>query len=512
MEIDKYGIEKNLYYETKYSPIVVNGNVKGVTIFTTNITKKMLEIERVRESEEKFRLIYSTMSQGLAIHEVIIDDNNNPIDYRYLEVNDSYMKLFGYKRENIVGKRVKEVAPEIEDYWIQLFGKVAISGEPTYHENYSKTIEKYLSVYAYSPKPMQFAVLISDITERVMREKEIEFLSFNDQLTGLFNRRHYEQQLVELDKESYYPLSIIIGDVNGLKLVNDSFGHQMGDQLLIKVANIIKKSCRNTDVITRIGGDEFVVLLPNTSNEQTKQVVNRIRETAKKETIQSIEVSISFGYGTKSESSQLMTNLFKIAEDEMYSNKLSDSRSMRGKTVDLIMTTLFEKNEREMFHSKRVSGYCEALASALQFEPEQINLLKNAGLMHDIGKIGIPDDILNKKEFLTIKEREEVQKHSEVGYRILSSIPEFSELSKYILEHHENYDGSGYPKGLKAEEISLQARMISVVDAYDAMTGPRPYKKHISKNEAIKELQRCSGTQFDPKIVDVFVNKVLDIS
>lgn len=509
--VDVYGDNHDQFYETYYSPIQTDENeIIGLSIFTSNITEKMNELKRIQESEEKFRLIYSSMSQGLAVHEIIKDEEGNGIDYRYLEVNDSYLEIFGGKRENLIGKRIYEVAPQLEDYWFKPVVNVGITGEPVYIENYSRTIDKYLSAYCYSPKLGQIAVLISDITERVEREKEIQFLSFNDQLTGVYNRRHYEEQLIKLDKKENYPLSMIMGDVNGLKLINDSFGHQIGDKLLIKVANILTKSCRNSDIITRIGGDEFVILLPNTDNIQAKKVIDRIKNYASNETIQNIDVSISFGYGTKHDKHTSLTSLFKQIEDDMYRNKMNDSKSMRSKTIDLIMTTLYEKNVREMFHSKRVGGYCETFAKKLGLENEQINKIKNAGLMHDIGKIGIDEHILNKQGPLTKEEYLEVQKHSEIGYRILSSQNEFNDIANYVLEHHERVDGLGYPNGLMGEEISLQARIINIVDAYDAMTGPRPYKNPVAKEEAINELIKHSGTQFDKDLVQVFINEVLE--
>lgn len=509
IEVDVYGQNQDIYFETKYSPLVLHDEVVGISIFTSNVTDKLRQVEAVKESEEKFRLIYSTMSQGLAIHEIITDENDKPIDYKCLEVNDSYMKLFGYKREDIVGKRIKEVAPDIEDYWIEVFGKVALTGESAYYENYSRVSKKHLATYTYSPKPGQFAVLISDVTDRVKREKEIEFLSYNDPLTGLYNRRYYEEKTMELNKKEYLPISIIVGDVNGLKLVNDSFGHQYGDKLLKEIASKLKESTRGSDIVTKIGGDEFVIILPNTGHEITKTVIKRIDENLKDISIESVEVSVSFGTATKGKLDQTFDEIFKIAEDKMYQSKATDSKSMRSKTIDLIMTTLYEKNEREMYHSKRVGAYCEALAKAMGFTGTYVNQIKNAGLMHDIGKIGIEESLLNKVEPLTKKEFKTLYQHSEIGSRILSSIPEYVDIAKFVLEHHERIDGKGYPAGLKGDEISIQARIINIADSYDAMTGPRPYKPPLKKKEAIEELKRCSGTQFDAEIVEVFINDVL---
>lgn len=510
--IEKYGEDKLEYFETYYNPVKnKEGDIIGVILFTQNVSQRIEDFLKIKESEEKFRLIYSSMSQSLAVHEIITDENNKPIDYRFVDINKSYEDLFGYNKDDIIGRRIKDVSPQIEQYWIDVFGKVALTGEPSYYENYSSSANKHFSTYSYSPKPGQFAVLISDITERIERDKEIRFLSYNDQLTGVYNRRYYEAQMVELDTEDNLPFSLIMGDVNGLKLVNDSFGHLVGDELLIKVSSILKKACRSTDVITRIGGDEFVILLPKTSYKSADKVIRRIKHLTEIEQVESIDISISFGYGTKTDSKQNLLNIFKNIEDEMYRNKLIESGSMRSKTVDLIKQTLYEKNTREMNHSKRVSKISELIAKEFSNDADFINQVRVGGLMHDIGKIGIDEIILNKEGSLTKDEWTKTKKHSEIGYRILSSISEFSEIANHILEHHERWDGSGYPKGIAGNDISIQARIIGVADAFDAMTGPRTYKSPITPEEAKDEILRCSGTDFDPKIVEVFIEKVYTI-
>jgi len=509
--VERYGPENDLYFESTYSPIYDEKNqIIGLSVFASDITDRVHEIERIKESEEKFRLIYSSMSQGLAVHKIITDKDGKPCNYQFMDVNESYLKLFNYKREDVIGKKVLDIAPKLEQYWIDVFGSVALTGEAKYYENYSRTVDKYFSTYAYSTKKGQFAVLISDITDRVKRDKEIEYLSYNDQLTGVYNRRYYEDKFVELDSKENLPLSLIMGDVNGLKLVNDSFGHLVGDELLRKVAAIMKKACRSSDIITRIGGDEFVILLPNTSEKHAEQIIDRINQYAKEEKAESIDISISFGFGTKTKTDQSLIELFVEIEDEMYRKKLYEGTGMRSKTIDLIMQTLYEKNEREMFHSKRVSLLSEFLGVELGLDKDTVNQIKTAGLMHDIGKIGISEAILNKEGTLDDSEWVEVKKHSEIGYRILSSLTEFSEVANHVLSHHEKWDGSGYPKGLKGELIPVQARIISITDAYDAMTGPRPYKPVLTKEEAIDELYQSAGTQFDPKLVKIFIEKVLD--
>ena len=345
--------------------------------------------------------------------------------------------------------------------------------------------------------------------ERYSSIEKIEFLSFHDQLTGIFNRRFYEQEVERLDNERYYPLTLVMADVNGLKLTNDAFGHNAGDLLLQKIAAILKRECRASDIAARIGGDEFVILLPETDARNADAIIERINSVIYKEQVDNLFLSASIGFAVKKDSSENMNDVFKQAEDMMYRNKLSESSSVRSKTIDLILNSLFEKNTREMQHSHRVGNLCEAIAKAMNFSKDDINQMGIAGLMHDIGKIGITEASLNKPGKLHANEWADIKRHSEIGYRMLSSVSEFSKIAEYVLEHHEKPDGSGYPKGLKGDEISLQAKIISLADSYDAMTSERTYRKIFSVTEAIEEIKRCCGTQFDPDVAKIFVEKVL---
>ncbi len=348
-----------------------------------------------------------------------------------------------------------------------------------------------------------------DITERKNTENELLYLSYHDHLTELYNRRFFEEELIRLDNVENLPISIIMCDVNGLKLINDSFGHNTGDILLKNAAKTITKACREQDVIARIGGDEFVVLLPKTTIDEAVQVANSIKELSSKIKVANIELSISYGYATKTTDKQSIVEVVSNAENHMYRLKLYDRSSIRSKTIDLIMNTLFEKSNREAMHSNRVSRICQSIALKMNFNKDGINQMKIAGLIHDIGKIGVDENILNKPGRLTLDEKKDIERHPEIGWKILSSTTEFSVLAQFVLDHHEKWDGSGYPNGLKGEVIPLEARIISVADAYDAMTSERSYKNGMSKKDAIEELKRCSGTQFDPKIIDVFVGMVL---
>lgn len=463
----------------------------------------------LKGSEEKHRLLITQMAQGLAVHEIILDESGDMVDFRYLDANDSYERLTGYKSQDIIGKTALQINPEMDMAWIQKYGQVAVTGQPIHFEFYDRKLDKYFDIVAYSPRFKQFAVIISDVTERKKAEQEIRYLSYHDYLTGLHNRRFYEEELERLDTPDNLPITLIMADVNGLKLINDSFGHLKGDELLKKAAALISEGAPEGSVTARLGGDEFIVISPRTDIFQVVEVINNMKLKTLNERIDAFDVSISFGYEVKESEDQDIQEIYKRAEDDMYKHKLYESASIKNKTIELIMNTLYEKSGREMRHSRRVSELCKSIAVAMGLTKDAVNQIGAAGLMHDIGKMGIDEKILNKEGQLNFEEWLEIKRHPEIGYRILSSSNEFSELAKYVYEHHERWDGKGYPKKLKGPEISIQARIIGVADAYDAMTCDRSYRKGLNQRAAISELKKYIGLQFDPKVTRIFIEKVL---
>lgn len=355
--------------------------------------------------------------------------------------------------------------------------------------------------------------IIANALSKMGYEREhLEYLSYHDQLTGLYNRRFFQEELHRLDVKRNLPLTIVMADVNGLKLINDSFGHTMGDELLKKVSEVITKGCRTDDIIARFGGDEFVILLPKTDGYETEQIIKRIKDIALKEKIGSFDIDISFGYGTKNNEEEKIEEIFKKADDNMYKRKILESLCMKERTISTIISTLYEKDEREEQHSHRVSVLCQSMGAALHLSEGEIKELKTVGLFHDIGKIAIEKNILNKKEKLTDTEWEEIKRHPEIGCRILGTVNNMSAIAQYVLAHHERWDGSGYPKGLKGKEIPLPSRIIAIADSYDAMVSDRNYRDALSEEVAIEELKINAGIQFDPSLIRIFIEKVLNKS
>ena len=347
--------------------------------------------------------------------------------------------------------------------------------------------------------------ILRDITDQVEAERKIHHLSFHDKLTGLHNRAFYDDALKKLDSSKEHPFSIVIGDMNGLKLANDAFGHPVGDELIKTTANIIKSACRKGDIVARIGGDEFSIILPNASREVASMVCSRIRAMCDAADSAPIQPSIALGYACKSSDLLSLSEILREAEDNMYKNKLNESKSIRSSIISSLKATLEEKSIESKEHSQRLKDMSLVLGKALDFTDSMMDELALTALMHDIGNIAVPDDILLKNGKLTNKEWETMSKHAEIGYHIILSSPKMSSIAEYILAHHEKWDGSGYPRSLKGEEIPIISRVISLVDAYDAMVNDRPYRKAMNKSDAILELERCSGSQFDPQLVKVFV-------
>lgn len=441
------------------------------------------------------------------------------IKYDYINLSPKFNSILGYEQGEL-SYDIKFLASLIHaddlEYSLNLFKQnlshisdsVVIEHRVLTKNNEYKWILTQGRVVEYdsSNNPIRMAGIITDIDEKKLSEDQLNYLTYYDKLTGAFNRGYYEYNLCKLNECTELPISIIVGDINGLKITNDTFGHELGDKLLVEAANILKNSVGNNGLVYRWGGDEFAIVLKNADETIAEDICKKIKDDSKNKSVKSIKVNIALGCSTKYSMDKNLNSVIKEAEEKMYRNKLLEGESSRNSIIASLTKSLWEKSHETEEHALRIYNVCEKIGNKLNLTSSQLDELYLLAKLHDIGKIAIPDDILNKPGRLTDKEWEIMKTHSEIGYRIACSSQDLSHIAYEILTHHERYDGTGYPKGLKEDKIPLLSRLLTIVDSFDVMVHDRPYKKALSIDEAIKELRRCSGTQFDPNLVETCID------
>ena len=339
-------------------------------------------------------------------------------------------------------------------------------------------------------------------------QQTIMYLSYHDQLTGLYNRRHTEEYLRQIDHEDYLPISLMMLDMNGLKLLNDAFGHDLGDTYLKDLSFILSAHLPNNGIAARFGGDEFVVVLPNTTEHEAFLIKNAIRKDLSLYDYDIVPLSVSIGLATKNHHSELIADVLNSADQKMYAQKVTDSIEFRKHAIDKIYEYFKTHLPLEHEHAVLVQKYALKLGEQCHLGPTEMDDLKEAAYMHDIGKISIPKAVLEKQSPLTPDEEELMHRHPEIGYRILSAVPRTKDYATVVLYHHENYDGTGYPNKAKEEDIPLLSRIIRVAESYITMTTAHPYQKAHTKEEAIQKIIDGSGKEFDPKLIQKFLTLI----
>jgi len=352
-------------------------------------------------------------------------------------------------------------------------------------------------------------LVIIDETSRIEIERKILYLSNHDQLTGLYNRRFYEKHIYDIKLKNKKTVGVAYLDLDNLKLINDAFGHKEGDEVLIQFAKTVKNLLDESDVFCRIGGDEFVLFIERVGYRKITTVLSNVEEQIRSITRNELEVTVSMGTAIKVSIDEDIEDTIRYAEENMYQNKIYASKNGKLKIVGSILSALYGKYPTEEEHSQRVSELMTLFASAMGFETSDLVRYRSAGLLHDIGKIGINFNTLQAKRKLTKDEFEEIKRHPEIGYKILISSRTEPLISEAALMHHERIDGKGYPRGVKGDAISQVARMLAICDSFDAMISKREYKPKFTINRSIEELVKCSGTQFDENLVTIFIEKVI---
>ena len=508
------GIDRFVWFSIVKGLIYVG--LTGILIFFL-VYCAMSKMEKAtQEAENKESLLKALFD---SIPDIIFYKDKNSL---YLGGNHAFEDYNDFLLEDFVGKDDYELfGPQLAAQYLKIDEEVFESRKPSRTEEFytnedgKETLFELLKTPYYDEKGQLIGVIgiRRDVTERRRREDEILYLNHHDVLTGLYNRAYIQQALEFLDQDSNFPISVVAGDINGLKLVNDSFGHGEGDRLIVAISQILKKSTRESDVVGRVGGDEFYLILPNTDSKAAKEIIKSIRLSCDEHS-QALDndvhfTSISLGQATKVEEGLPLTEYINLAEEYMYQQKTLDYKSFHSSLLISIKNTMYEKSYETEQHAERLAQQSLQLGQLMNMSEEDLVALQLFATVHDIGKISIDQNILTKEGPLTEDEWREIRKHPETGYRIANSSPGLMHVADLILCHHEWWDGSGYPGGLKEQQIPLASRILAVVDAYDAMTHDRSYKKARSKEEAINELKLCSGTQFDPQLVRLFVKHIV---
>lgn len=485
------------------------GNLKAIAGLIIDISEKRAREIEIESQKNILRTIIDALPES-----VFYKDRES----RFIGYNKKFEEFYNERGvTNIIGKTDLEIYgdKEVAEKFIELDQEIMNTQKAKYYEQVLKDkkgrrVEEIVKIPIVNKNKNTWGVvgLARDITERKNMEDRLRYLSETDMLTKLYNRYSFEEKSKELDTEESLPLGIIMGDVNGLKIVNDTLGHLEGDKLLINISEILKEICESKGYVFRWGGDEFMILLPNFNEEECDKIIEDINNKCSNTQYEFIQLSIALAGEVKNNLDEDIYDYIKRAEEKLYRKKLLEKKSVKSTIMESLKKSLEEKNLETQEHTERVTEYALNIGKIMKLRTSELDELILSAELHDIGKIAINEEILLKKGKLTDEEFEIIKTHTEKGYRIISASSELGNVAKCVLTHHEKYDGTGYPLGLKGDEIPIIARIINVADSYDAMTNDRVYKKAMKEDEAIKELKRCSGSQFDPDIVEHFIKHI----
>ncbi|MFW5988287.1 MAG: HD domain-containing phosphohydrolase [bacterium] len=467
-------------------------------IITTPASKKLIKyridnlIQNNNKSLHLSSEIYESLSRSSTIGFCVLKENT--IKY----INSAFLEIIEEEKNNIIDKNVLEVfnSSKIKEHLSQNNTTQKISF--TFKlQNVKK--DKWVDISNDKVKFLDTTfdlLIIVNITDHI---------SFRDELTDLYNRGFLEKEIKRLNTNRQLPISMIMADLNGLKLINESYGYKKGDEILIKTAHLLKKCLRTEDIVARWGGDEFVILLPNTNKKEAQKIYERIKNKCQESENDDFPISLGLGIGIKTEPEEDFEEIFNQAQEKMGQNKLMEGKSAKNLMVKSLLNTLGAKSFETQEHAMRMTALSQKLGEKIGVTNFQLERLSLLAQLHDIGKTAISEEILTKPGELTQKEWETIKTHPERGFKIAASTPEFASVAEEIMAHHEHWDGTGYPNGLKGEEIPYLARIISIIDSYDVMRHDRPYSEAISKEKALKEIKDCGGSHFDPELAEKFV-------
>ncbi len=443
---------------------------------------------------------------------IFLQDDNGCILY----VNESAFRLLGYTQHELMHQGAleifhpddrKEVESSLQDLKYQHTEESIIEVRMRHQDGHYKWVESRARIFQYDS--MRVILTVNrDISQRKQTEEQIKFMTFHDSLTGLFNRNYFEQEMNRIAEARYEMVSLIICDVDCLKIINDTLGHEKGDQLIKAAAETLMTSFRISDMVARIGGDEFAVLLPNASHMDLIHAIKRIKKNMNRYNSSHLELPLhlSIGYAMDEDPPFDMQALFKQADESMYRNKMYNKRRHKSDAYGILLSMLNQREPGNEQRRRTLEEKLRKLAHALELSAQETEYLLLFAKVHNVGLLGVPKDITDKDTPLSREELALIRKQAETGYRIARYTKELQPIAEWIYKQHEWWNGQGYPLGLSGENIPLPSRIMAILKAYTAMTMARPYHSPKSHAQALSELKKGAGTQFDPHLVQVFIH------
>jgi diguanylate cyclase (GGDEF)-like protein/PAS domain S-box-containing protein/putative nucleotidyltransferase with HDIG domain len=540
-------------------PFIENEKQIGVLVCFHDITDYKKALKKLQISEERYKELFENANDAIFIAD--------PKTGQLLDANKQAEKLIGRPKEEIRKMHQSQLHPEDKrEHYIEQFKKDVQVKSTQIHESEVISKDGKIIPVAISASVIQIdnkeviQGIFTDLSElkRLEEEKkQAERSSLIDFHTQLYNYRYLQRRLTtefSAAKRYLIPLSLIMIDIDYFKSINDTYGHQFGDEVLRQFAKLLLDNARESDIVCRFGGEEFIIILPNTDRLGSKRFAGRLQRIIKDYNFKSItskysvKLKVSMGLvsypedGMKTSSALLdcadkaladakekasgSIRLYcEVGQDEIFGSIIEEAAKQRieilrrkfanlsrrmnqtiMESVYALAKTVGARDDYTERHSEEMAEYVSKIAKRLSLTNEEIENIRNGAMLHDIGKIGIKDEILLKPVKLTEKELKEVRKHPEIGADIIRQVHFLKNVVPIILYHHERYDGFGYGSGLRGEEIPIGARIIAIVDTYQALISDRPYRGAYSKKEAVKIVRDGAGSFFDPKIVEVFLD------
>lgn len=423
-------------------------------------------------------------------------------------LNRKAEQLLGLSAQQVRGK---ELASLLQSHCHErdLVHKVLAEGEECFFE-YSQTDSlvirgRIIPILDVNGKCRRAVIIGTDLTELIKHQRELADLKNQDQLTKLYSRSYLLKRLHKLNiEQSGGSLGIIFINVPNLHVINDSLGFEFGDRVLLHIAKLLTNNTLPTDLVARWSNSDFIIIMMGGFQDRIKGLVKNLEEVVIKDPLGNFPLNLVLGWEEWTDKEDDLYSVFRKAKGRMQRRRKMEANALENSTVSALMGVLYVRSTREEQHSLRVSELCVQLAKELKLGKTREKDLALAGLFHDLGKVAIDSTILNKAGPLNDREWKEMKTHPLKGSEVLNLVPGMDQIAEAVLSHHERYDGSGYPRGLKGTEIPLMARVIAVADSYDAMISERPYKQSKSEQEALAELQKESGTSYDPLVVEAF--------